>query len=277
VAALRPFVVPGRPRLRLDLTGPETGTPVFFLHGIGGNRTSWADEMAAFGGAFRCAAWDARGYGESEDYDGPLDFSDFARDLARSLDALGAARAHLVGLSMGGRIAQDFAFLYPARVATLALVATIPGFAALAPDEQRRFVESRLKPLREGKTPAEIAPDIARGLLGPTATEAVYRRLVASMAALHVESYMKTVEASTRFDRRGALAAIRAPTLLIFGSEDRLYKPEIGRVMQAAIPGAALVVVPGAGHLVNLEAPAAFAAALRPFLERHHDAADGRR
>jgi 3-oxoadipate enol-lactonase len=269
VAALRAFVVPGRPRLRLDLAGPDNGAPVFFLHGIGGNRTSWADELAAFGEDFRCAAWDARGYGDSDDYEGALDFSDFARDLARSLDALGAARANLVGLSMGGRIAQDFAFLYPDRVATLTLVATIPGFASLSEDERRRFVDQRLKPLREGKTPAEIAPDLARTLLGPEAGEAVYRRLVAAMTALHVESYMKTVEASTRFDRRDALAAIRAPTLLVFGAEDRLYKPEIGRAMQAAIPGAELVVVAGAGHLVNMEKPVEFAAALRPFLERH--------
>lgn len=273
MAAIRPVIVPGRPRLRLDLAGPESGPLVFFLHGIGGNRTSWTAELARFGGRFRAAAWDARGYGASDDYDGALDFSDFARDLVRCLDALGARRAHLVGLSMGGRIAQDFAFLFPDRVATLVLVATIPGFAALSAEERRRFVDRRLKPLREGKTPAEIAPDLARALLGPKAGPEVHRRLVDSMAALHVESYVKTVEASTHFDRREALAAIRVPTLLVFGADDTLYKPSVGADMKAAIPGAELVVVPECGHLVNLERPDAFADAVLSFLERHADRA----
>ena len=76
-------------------------------------------------------AWDARGYGLSDDYDGPLDFNAFSRDLLKVLDHFGVEKAHICGLSMGGRIAQDFYLHYPERVKTLALVATFSGFKKL--------------------------------------------------------------------------------------------------------------------------------------------------
>ena len=94
---------------------------MLFLHGIGGNRHNWDRQVAAFSTRYRAAAWDARGYGDSDDYAGPLDFADFWRDLERVLDQLSEKRAHLVGLSMGGRIARDFALQRPHRVASLTL------------------------------------------------------------------------------------------------------------------------------------------------------------
>jgi 3-oxoadipate enol-lactonase len=72
------------------------------MHGIGGNRTNWHDQLPVFAQRFHAVAWDARGYGASHDYSEPLDFSDFATDLARLLDHFEVERAHLVGLSMGG-------------------------------------------------------------------------------------------------------------------------------------------------------------------------------
>jgi pimeloyl-ACP methyl ester carboxylesterase len=85
-----------------------SGSLVALMHGIGGNRSNWHDHLAEFGRYFHAVAWDARGYGDSDDYEGDLDFGDFADDLARLLDHFDASRAHLVGLSMGGVIALDF-------------------------------------------------------------------------------------------------------------------------------------------------------------------------
>ena len=99
------------PRIAVDHIG--SGPLVICLHGIGGNRTNWHDQLRAFSSHFHAAAWDARGYGESDDYEGPLDFADFSRDLLRVLDFFAAQRAHLVGLSMGGLIAMDFCLSYP--------------------------------------------------------------------------------------------------------------------------------------------------------------------
>ena len=140
------------------------------MHGIGGNASNWGAQLPAFAPHFACAAWDARGYGASDDYDGPLAFDDFVADLLRVLDHFGVARAHLVGLSMGGRIAMRTALLHPERVATLTLVDTHEGFEAFTPEQRRAFVDSRRAPLLAGKTPADIAEPVARSLVGPKAT-----------------------------------------------------------------------------------------------------------
>ncbi len=259
------------PAISIDHAG--AGELLILMHGIGGNRSNWTDQIHAFSPHFHTLAWDARGYGESDDYDGPLDFSDFAGDLVRVLDHFEVEKAHIAGLSMGGRISQDFYALFPERVKTLTLVATFTGFKNFTPEERQRFVDLRKKPLvEEGKQPKDIAPIVAKSLIGPYATEEQYQRLVASMAALHKESYIKTVEATTMFDRSDNLANIAVPTLLIFGEHDPLTTAEMGRSMADKIPGCEFHIVPKAGHLVNLEQPKAFDALVLDFLLRHRAA-----
>src|ERR1039458_10557384 len=109
--------VPGVPSIAIDRSGG--GPLVLFMHEIGGNRTNCQEQLPVFGEKFHAVAWDARGYGASDDYEGPLDFGDFGRDLIRVLDHFQVNRAHLVGLSMGGLIAFDFHAAHPNRVATL--------------------------------------------------------------------------------------------------------------------------------------------------------------
>ena len=273
MAALTLKKIPGPPDLAVDEAGD--GPLLVFMHGIGGNRTNWTEQVERFADeGFRAVAWDARGYGGSDDYDGPLDFSDFSRDLLRLLDHYGVEKAHLCGLSMGGRIAQDFHALFPERIATLTLVSTFAGQSNFSPEERERFVALRLKPLaEEGKEPKDIAPVVAKTLIGPNATEAQYQRLVASMAALHKDSYMKTVRATSMFERTADLASIKVPTLLVYGDGDSLTTPEIGQRLHAAIAGSEYVVLPGAGHLVNLEQPKEFEDILLAFLAKHRDLA----
>jgi len=270
---IQTILISGTPALAVDEAG--AGPLLVFMHGIGGNRTNWTDQILHFANeGFRAVAWDARGYGDSDDYDGPLDFSDFARDLNRLLDHYGVTKAHLCGLSMGGRIAQDFHALFADRVATLSLVATHAGFGNFTPEEQEKFVTLRLKPLaEEDKEPKDIAPVVAASLRGPDATDEQYLRLVASMEMLHKESYMKTVRATAMFDRTADLDSIAVPTLLIYGESDPLTGPEIGQTMHERIAHSEMVVIPRAGHLINLEKPAEFEAALRPFLAKHRDLA----
>jgi 3-oxoadipate enol-lactonase len=273
MAAIRTRHIPGTPGLTVDEAG--TGELVLFMHGIGGNRTNWTEQVSHFGEHFLAVAWDARGYNGSEDYDGELDFSDFARDILRVLRFYGRSKLHLVGLSMGGRIAQDFYALYPQHVATLTIVASFSAFQAFSEDDRQKFLNLRLKPLvEEGKTPRDIAPAIARSLSSPNATEAQYQRLVASIAALHKGSYIKALKATSRYDRAADLDKIAVPTLLIFGEADTLTTPDMGRDMHARIRGSRLVIVPKSGHLVNIEQPEAFAAALEPFLFEHRGRAD---
>ena len=147
--------VDGDPRLAVAVEG--SGPPVVFLHGIGGNRSNWRRQVADLSMSFTCFAWDARGYGDSANYDGPLDFSSFGDDMARLLDHFGIAQAHFVGLSMGARILMDFAPRHLDRVATLTLCDCFYGFTnALSPEKQREYIELRERPLLAGKTFADL-------------------------------------------------------------------------------------------------------------------------
>ena len=244
---------------------------VVFLHGIGGNRSNWTRQLRHIGDLATAVAWDARGYGDSEDYTGALAMRDFRDDLDRVLDAFGAARAHLVGLSMGGMIALDYCAHRPERVASLLLADTVPGPARdLPPAAIEDFLRLRRAPLEAGQTPADIAPAVARSLVAPHADATTLAQLEASIAALHRDSYLKTLETVTR--HRGpapeALAAIASarPVLLVCGSEDRLTPPERMRKLAAEMPGARFEIIDGAGHLSNIERPQRFDALLRDFL-----------
>jgi 3-oxoadipate enol-lactonase len=262
--------LPGSPRIAFDHMGD--GPLLVFLHGIGGNRTNWHDQLPVFGREFHAVAWDARGYGLSDDYEGPLEFARFADDLRRLLDHFKAETAHLCGLSMGGRILQDFYPRYPERVATLVLCDTMAGFdASFTPEKRAEFVRLRKQPLIEGKEPKDIAPIVARTLMSPKSSPEAMQKLIDSMSALHKDSYIKTIEASTHYDRVADLPNIRVPTLLVYGEDDTLTPPALGRGMAAKIAGAEIVVIPDAGHLSNIERPEAFNQAVLAFLQRHRE------
>ena len=264
--------VEGPPRLALDRAG--AGPLVFFLHGIGGNRSNWTRQIEAFGGSFHAVAWDARGYGASDDYEGPLDFGDFAQDALRILDRFGAERAHLVGLSMGGRIAQDVHARFPDRVATLVLCGTRADFRdSMTPEKRAEFIRLRQAPLKAGKEPRDIADALVESLAAPGADERARRQLWESIAALHKDSYLKTIEASLSFDQSAEIDRIGVPTLLIYGEHDRLTPPAIGQALHDRVAGSEFVKIEGAGHLTNIERPAAFNAALLAFLSKHRDRA----
>jgi len=267
MAAWTTDYIPGPPRIAVDHAG--TGPLVMLMHGIGGNRTNWHDQLQPFATHFHAAAWDARGYGASDDYEGPLDFGDFARDVARVLDHFGAPRAHLVGLSMGGMIAMDFYSRYPARVATLTICDSLPGFNQLTPAQRSEFVRLRQEPLLAGKEPKDIAPAVAETLIGQSARPGSFERLVASMTALHKQSYLKTIAGTARYERSFELEKIAVPTHIVVGDEDRLTPPAMSRQMAERIPGARLTLIEGAGHLSNIEQPEKFNRAVLEFLIEH--------
>lgn len=260
--------IPGDPAIAVDTAGDMAGgAPLLvFLHGIGGNRSNWSDQLMYFGSRFRAVAWDARGYGDSDD-GGELRFEDFADDLARVIGHFGGP-AHVVGLSMGGRIALDAWARYPDFVASLTLADCSAGSAATAaPDKIEAFLAVRRKPLVEGgKTPADIAPEIARAVAGPNITAAALTRLVESHAQLRAGPYLATMAVVTRFVAFPLLETVAAPVLVMVGSEDHIATPAYAAEMTAALPNARLVVLPGAGHISNIEAPEAFNAALDAFL-----------
>jgi len=185
------------PRLAVSVAGD--GPFILFLHGIRGNRSNWSSQVDFFSQRWRAAAWDARGYGDSDDYAGPLQFDHFGGDVLRVVEHFGVKKMHLVGLSMGGRIARNVALRFPERLRSLTLVNTTPGFDSMSMDEVRRFVTER-------KTQT---PESVRKLLGSRARPEAFETLWQSVSATRDESYRKTLEASVAQDRRRSSRARR--------------------------------------------------------------------
>jgi 3-oxoadipate enol-lactonase len=233
---------------------------VLFLHGIRGNRRNWAGQVQFFSSRFKAAAWDARGYGDSQDYEGALQFEQFTGDVLRVAEHFKAAKLHLVGLSMGGRIARNVALRSPERVHSLVLISTSPGFDVLSLDSVKRFVAER----------RDATPQSLRRLLGSKPNHAAYQELLDSVSRVHHASYQKTLEASVAQDRAAAMEKISVPTLVIAGEEDTVYPPELAREMARRIPGAELVMFERTGHLANLEEPERFNKLVFDFLSRHN-------
>lgn len=265
------------PRIAVDRLGD--GPAVLCLHGIGGGRINWTDQLAALAaGGWTGLAWDARGYGLSDDVEGARDFAHFAADLLRVLDHYGIGKVCLLGLSMGGRIALDFQGRHPDRVGALVLADTSGGTAqSRDPAKIAAFLAARRKPLLEdGLTPADIAPGIARSFAGPGCPPDAFARIVETLAALRTDSYLKTLEAVTRYHDFPPFSRITVPTLVLNGEHDPIAPPAMGREMADAIPGATHMVIPDAGHASNIENPAAFNAALLGWLAAHWPASPAR-
>ncbi|MGE0798765.1 MAG: alpha/beta fold hydrolase [Lautropia sp.] len=262
--------VPGSPRIGFQWLG--SGPAVVFLHGVGGWRGNWFHQLADFGRTHRAIAWDGRGYGLSEDSAAAsISIADFADDLLRLLDHLRIDRAHIVGLSMGGFIAQEFYARYPNRVRSLALADTAISLRSVHDDAfVRRFVESRRIPLTAGKRMADLAADFAAGLVLGGRQSPVYPAAVESLAIQRTDGYLKALDAVAAFDNSLDHAGVRVPTLVLVGEQDALTPPSASRVLADLIPGAQYVALAQAGHLSNLEQPLAFNRALRDFLERSH-------
>jgi len=249
------------------------GAVVVLLHAFPFSRAIWRarggsdDVVAALAARFRVLAVDARGFGESElrasgGASAPYALTDLADDLAALLDALGVARAAVLGMSMGGYTALAFAARHAARLSALVLADT--RAAADAP-ETRAKREQALATIHGAGADAYLDGSLA-GMLSPSAPPGLHA-LVRAGAEPRADSLVAGVEAlRDRPDRTAELPAIACPTLVACGGEDAISPPAEMRRIAAAIPGARYVELPGAGHLAHLEAPAAFLTAAGSFL-----------
>jgi len=242
------------------------GPPVVFLHGIGGDGTSWLPELEAFSGRYRAIAWDMPGYGRSPDLT-EMTFPALAAALEELLDWLAVERAHLIGHSIGGMVAQEFAAACPQRVASLVLYATSPAFGKPDGDWQREFLRARLAPLDAGRRMADLAPGIVKSLVGDDRDPQGVARAIAAMICVPEAAYRAAMQCIVTFDRRDALAGLACPVLVLAGAQDDNAPPRMMQRMAKHIPAARFEIIAGAGHLAHFERPAAFRAAITDFLD----------
>lgn len=237
-------------------------TTITLLHGIGG--AAWRPTLPALAPA-PVLDWPLPGYGGT-----PMltetSFAAWAEALHARLQAEGIPRIDLIGHSIGGMLAQEFALRFPERVRALVLYATTPSFGGRDPAFAEGFLQERLAPLDAGQDMAALAAESMPPMLGPDAPPEAAPAAIAAMAAVPEAAYRATVRCLTTFNRRDDIGRIAAPTLLLAGERDPLAPPRTMERMRDAIRGSRLVVLPKAGHLGHLEYPAAFNAALREFL-----------
>jgi pimeloyl-ACP methyl ester carboxylesterase len=240
-------------------------TPLVLIHGIGADGRMFAPVVERLAGAARIVVWSLPGY-RGKPLDRPLDFPGLAAALAADLDALGIERAVLLGHSIGGMVVQELAATSPRRVRALILSATTAVFGSRDGSFQREFVRARLGPLDAGQTMAQMAAEAAPRLVGSAAAPEAVPMLVRLMSEIPESTFRAAVQCLVTFDRRGDLAHIAVPTLLIAGEEDTNAPLRTMKRMAEAIPGAGLEVLRGTGHLAPLECPDRYAGIVRQFL-----------
>lgn len=214
-----------------------SGEAVVFLHGIGGNKENWRGQFNALSRHYSPVIFDFRGYGDSGKITGEFDLFDFVDDTRRVLDALDIDKAHIVGLSMGGLVAQAFYKRHRERILSLCLAACRPGSAPV-PDDAPAFSQDRLRPLADAGTTEALADTLLPRLLGPTPTAEASRAIRDSLLRLHIPSYQTIVAARTAMTPFLDPAAIDVPTQVLAGSHDRVAPPEQMQALAAAIPAA---------------------------------------
>lgn len=241
------------------------GLPVVLLHAFPLNRMMWEPQIAALFGECRCIAPDLRGFGDSP-RSGPYSMDQYADDVVALLDALQIERAVVGGLSMGGYVALALWRRHRKRIRALVLADTRSG----ADTDEAKQKRGELIALARSEGSPAVADRQITGLLGKSTREKqpeLVDRIRSIMAGESPAGIVGALAAMRdRPDSTPLLAGIDVPTLIVVGDEDVVTPPKEARAMHDAIRGSRLEVIPGAGHLSNLERPAAFNAALSDFV-----------
>ena len=241
------------------------GLPIVFVHAFPLNRTMWAPQVSALVERCRCIAVDLRGFGESK-ISGPWSVEQYADDVVGVLDHLRVEKAVVVGCSLGGYVAFAVWRRHAERVRALVLADTKPGADT---EEVRAKRRSLIETARTQGSTAVANLQIA-SLIGKTSREKqpdTYDAVHRMIAQAPAEGIVGALEAMmARPDSTPTLPAISVPTLVVVGDEDVPTPPKESRAMAAAIPGSRLEIIASAGHLANLERPAAFNHVLTEFV-----------
>jgi pimeloyl-ACP methyl ester carboxylesterase len=257
-----PFVENLGARIYWDEEG--NGAPLLLIMGLGWPLQAWQRLRPALSQKYRTIALDNRGVGRSEVPAGPYSMPQMAADAAAVLNAARVNTAHIFGVSLGGMIVQEFALQYPSKVRSLILGCTAAGGpeAVRAEDEALRVLMTRGQDADQFAR--AINPFIYDAATSPQLVEedtAARRKWYASS-----DGYFAQFQAVIGWEAYSRLGQIAAPTLVIHGENDRLVPAENGKRIAARIPGAKLVLIPGASHIFPTDQPVATQTAILEFL-----------
>jgi len=240
------------------------GPALVLLHGFTHDSRVWRPQLEELSDQFTIIAWDAPGAGQSPDPPETFGISNWAHCLAGLLDAIEIKRAHIIGLSWGGLLAQELYRHHAERILSLVLADTYAGWKGSLPDP---IPKERLEAcLRDASLPPrDFVARYLPGMFGDTPPEQAQVELARIMSDFHPFGFRLMATALALADTRDLLPNIRVPTLLVWGDADKRSPLNVADQIHNAIPGARLAVIPGAGHVSNLEAPAHFNALVRDF------------
>lgn len=248
-----------------------SGSPVVFLHSMAGSAESWQLQIELLRTTHHCIAWDMPGYGNSPAIAATTPMAEVADLLARFLrEKVQVERAHLVGLSVGGMILQSFGARHPDMAASLTIMDSSPKFAFGSSMQPEEFIDPILAQLAGGISVEDFANGMVRAIMAPATPEAIRAAGVKAMARARPEGLALCTRLIGGHDGLEDLPRITAPTLVLVGENDAETPTSYSAEIAARIGGAEMQVIPGAGHLSNVENAPAVNAALAAFLSRHH-------
>ena len=250
-----------------SVQGPADAPVVVLSNSLGATRAMWDPQVPALAERFRVVTYDTRGHGATSAPPGPYTLDDLVDDVLALLDRLGAERAHVAGLSLGGMTALRLAAREPQRVHRLAVL------CSSAKTDPQAFLDRATAARADGT--ASFAAPVAGRWLTPAHAAAhpdLVARLEAMIAGCDDEGYAACAEVVGRVDLRADLGRITAPTLVVSGAEDPALPPEHQRAIADGIAGAELLTLRPGAHLANLEQPRQVSSALLGHFDAAGDA-----
>ena len=245
-----------------------SGRSLVFIHGLGWDCRMWSRELQLLSPSYRVIAADTRGHGLSSRPAGPYGVVDIAQDWIGVIEALDLGRVCLVGFSQGGLVAQTIALTRPDLVGALVLACTAGRVGNAGPETGR---DRRSAALVDGD-PLAAARIVAACLFSDRWRgdhPAYVEEFALQWAGAAPEPLKAAIAAAKGLDLRKRLHSLAVPTLVMAAAEDRIMPPAAARELTALIPGAETVTVPASGHMLPVEQPEAFHAALSNFLRQH--------
>jgi pimeloyl-ACP methyl ester carboxylesterase len=240
------------------------GPALVLLHGFLCDSRCWKHQLSDLSDQFRVIAWDAPGAGSSSDPPDTFVTASYAHCLAGFLDAIEIERAHVLGLSWGGILAQEFYRLYAERFRSLVLADTYAGWRGSLPDTV--WKERLATCLQDASGPCEaLVAKFLPGVFTDAAPLHLREELSAIVSEFHPVGFRLMSLSSAEVDTRDLLPSVDVATLVLWGDDDRRSPLHVAEQLHAAIPGAELAVIPNAGHLSNMEQPEVFNGHVRRF------------